>query len=95
NQKMDLLEKTACSAEQNLVPFEYYIAEKVALSRGLMPAASSIANTFGKDENAWYLIFEELPGISPLKYGDNILERLAKPLIRQQLEALKQIATCH
>ncbi|CAF0955322.1 unnamed protein product [Adineta steineri] len=93
--KNGLIRKTACSAEQNLVPFEYYIAEKVALSRGLMPAASSIANTFGKDENAWYLIFEELPGISPLKYGDNILERLAKPLIRQQLEALKQIATCH
>jgi hypothetical protein len=45
-----------------------------------MPAAASIANTFAKDENQWYLIFEELPGISPLKYGENILERLAKPL---------------
>ncbi len=45
-----------------------------------MPAAASIANTFGKDQNVWYLIFEELPGISPLKYGENILERLAKPL---------------
>jgi hypothetical protein len=45
-----------------------------------MPAAASIPNTYGKDENGWYLIFEELPGISPLKYGENILERLAKPL---------------
>ena len=45
-----------------------------------MPAAASIPNTFGKDRHRWYLIFEELPGISPLKYGENILERLAKPL---------------
>ncbi len=45
-----------------------------------MPAAASIPNTFSKDKNRWYLIFEELPGISPLKYGENILERLAKPL---------------
>jgi hypothetical protein len=45
-----------------------------------MPAAASIPNTFGKDEHRWYLIFEEIPGISPLKYGENILERLAKPL---------------
>ena len=45
-----------------------------------MSAAASVANTFGKDEHQWYLIFEELPGVSPLKYGENILERLAKPL---------------
>ena len=45
-----------------------------------MPAAASIANSFGRDENRWYLLFEEIPGISPLKYGENILERLAKPL---------------
>jgi hypothetical protein len=45
-----------------------------------MPAAASIPNTFAKDKSRWYLIFEELPGISPLKYGENILERLAKPL---------------
>jgi hypothetical protein len=45
-----------------------------------MPAATSIPHTFAKDINGWYLIFEELPGISPLKYGENILERLAKPL---------------
>lgn len=45
-----------------------------------MPAAASIANSFGRDEHRWYLIFEEIPGISPLKYGENILERLAKPL---------------
>lgn len=45
-----------------------------------MPGAASIPNTFIKDENNWYLIFNELPGISPLKYGENILERLAKPL---------------
>ncbi|CAF3434425.1 unnamed protein product [Rotaria sp. Silwood1] len=90
-----LIQKSSCSADPKLVPFEYYIAEKVALTRGLMPAAASIPNTFAKDKNEWYLIFEELPGISPLKYGENILERLAKPLIRQQLEALKQIAQCH
>ncbi|CAF1358590.1 unnamed protein product [Adineta ricciae] len=90
-----LIEKAACSAEPGLVPFEYYIAEKVALTRGLMSAAASVANTFGKDEHHWYLIFEELPGVSPLKYGENILERLAKPLIRRQLEALQQIAACH
>ncbi|UJR37446.1 hypothetical protein I4U23_030149 [Adineta vaga] len=93
--KNGLIRKSACSAESDLVPFEYYVAEKVALTRGLMPAAASVANTFGKDEKNWYLIFEEIPGISPLKYGENILERLAKPLIREQLEALKQIATCH
>ncbi|CAF1521153.1 unnamed protein product [Rotaria sordida] len=45
-----------------------------------MPAAASISNTFAKDKNEWYLIFEELRDISPLKYGENILERLAKPL---------------
>jgi hypothetical protein len=45
-----------------------------------MPAAASIPQTFAKDKDVWYLIFEELPGISPLKYGENILERLAKPL---------------
>ena len=45
-----------------------------------MPAAASIPNTFARDTDAWYLIFEELPGISPLKYGENLLERLAKPL---------------
>ncbi|CAF2487927.1 unnamed protein product [Rotaria sp. Silwood2] len=93
--KNGLIQKSSCSADPNLVPFEYYIAEKVALTRGFMPAAASIPNTFAKDQNAWYLIFEELPGISPLKYSENILERLAKPLIRQQLEALKQIAHCH
>lgn len=45
-----------------------------------MPAAASIPNTFAKDNTQWYLLFEELTGISPLKYGENILERLAKPL---------------
>lgn len=45
-----------------------------------MPGAASIRNTFVKNKQRWYLIFEELPGISPLKYGENILERLAKPL---------------
>ena len=58
-------------------------------------------------------MFEELPGISPLKYGENILQRLAKPLskrvpdsllcciasnrflVREQLEALEKMATCH
>ncbi|CAF2005588.1 unnamed protein product [Rotaria magnacalcarata] len=93
--KNGLIQKASCSADPNLVPLEYYIAEKIALANGFMPAAASISNTFAKDINEWYLIFDELPGVSPLKYGENILERLAKPLIRQQLEALKQIADCH
>lgn len=93
--KDGIIRRIACSAEPHLVPFEYYIAEKVALTRNSvcrkkrhahsfdilqLPAAASIQNGFMKDENRWYLIFEELPGISPLKYGENILERLAKPL---------------
>ncbi|CAF4458988.1 unnamed protein product [Rotaria socialis] len=93
--KNGLIQKASCSADPNLVPFEYYIAEKIALTNGFMPAAASISNTFAKDINEWYLIFDELPGVSPLKYGENILERLAKPLIRQQLEALERIANCH
>ena len=34
--KNGLIRKPACSAKQNLVPFEYYIAEKVALTDGLV-----------------------------------------------------------
>jgi hypothetical protein len=45
-----------------------------------LPAAASVPNSFAKDTDVWYLMFEELPGISPLKYGENILQRLAKPL---------------
>ncbi|CAF1192627.1 unnamed protein product [Rotaria sordida] len=31
-----LIRKSSCSADPDLVPFEYYIAEKVALTRGLI-----------------------------------------------------------
>jgi hypothetical protein len=34
--KNGLIRKLACSADPHLVPFEYYIAEKVALTRGLV-----------------------------------------------------------
>ena len=56
------------------------VTEADTIGFSQLPAAASIPNSFAKDTDVWYLMFDELPGISPLKYGENILQRLAKPL---------------